>query len=88
MSLNHHHQHQLYRIESGLLQTDPQLTEMLGIFGKLTAGQAMPAREQVPATRRDRIRQAAALTMQAIILAAAAGEPAAARTRPARADRR
>ena len=71
MSLSHHHQRQLYRIESGLLRADPQLAAMLGIFGKLTAGQAMPAWEQVPA-RRDRIQQAAALTAQAITLAAAA----------------
>ena len=54
MSLSHHHQRQLHRIESGLLGADPQLAEMLGIFGKLFAGQGMPAREQVP-TRRDRI---------------------------------
>ena len=71
MSLSHHQQHQLYRIESGLLRADPQLAAMLGIFGKLTASQAMPAREQVP-TRRDRARQAAALTVQAVTLAAAA----------------
>ena len=71
MSLSHHQQHQLHRIEAGLLGADPQLAAMLGIFGKLFAGQAMPAREQVPA-RRDRIRRAAALTVQAITLAAAA----------------
>ena len=71
MSLNHHQQHQLHRIETGLLRADPQLAAMLGIFGKLSAGQAMPAWEQVPA-RRDRIGQAAALTVQAITLAAAA----------------
>src|SRR6516225_9330126 len=71
MSLNHHHQRQLHRIETGLLRSDPQLTEMLGIFGKLSAGQVMPSWEQVP-TRRDRIRQAAALTAQAITIAAAA----------------
>src|SRR4029078_823902 len=41
------------------------------IFGKLSAGQTMPAWEQVP-TRRDRIQQAAALTVEAITLAAAA----------------
>ena len=72
MILSHHRQHQLQRIETGLLRSDPQLTAMLGIFGKLSAGQAMPAWEQVPATRRDRIRQAAALTVQAVTLAAAA----------------
>ena len=71
MSPSHHQQRQLHRIETGLLRADPQLAVMLGIFGKLSAGQAMPAREQVPA-RRDRIRQAAALTVQAITLAAAA----------------
>jgi hypothetical protein len=71
MSLSHHRQRQLHRIEAGLLRADPQLAAMLGIFGKLSAGQAMPSWEQVP-TRRDRIRQAAALTVQAIALAAAA----------------
>jgi hypothetical protein len=71
MSLSHHHQRQLYRIEAGLLGADPQLTAMLGLFGKLSEGQTMPSWEQVP-TRRDRIRQAAALTVQAITLAAAA----------------
>jgi hypothetical protein len=44
---------------------------MLGVFGKLSAGQAMPSWEQVP-TSRDRIRQAAALTAQAVALAVAA----------------
>jgi hypothetical protein len=48
MSLSHHQQRQLYRIETGLLQADPQLAEMLGIFGKLSASQAMPSWEQVP----------------------------------------
>src|SRR5216684_8770025 len=71
MSLSHHQQHQLYRIETGLLRADPQLAAMLGIFGKLTASQAMPSWEQVPA-RRDRARHAAALTAQAVTLAAAA----------------
>ena len=71
MILSHHQQHQLQRIETGLLRSDPQLTAMLGIFGKLSAGQAMPVWEQVP-TRRDRIQQAAALTLQAVTLAAAA----------------
>ena len=70
MSLSHHQQRQLYRIETAL-RADPQLAEMLGIFSKLSAGQAMPSREQVP-TRRDRVRQAAALTVQAVTLAAAA----------------
>src|SRR5712691_12428558 len=71
MSLSHHQQRQLHRIETGLLWADPQLAAMLGIFGKISGGQAMPAWEQVP-TRRDRVRQAAALTVQAVTLAAAA----------------
>jgi Protein of unknown function (DUF3040) len=71
MSLSHRQRHQLHRIESGLLRADPRLAAMLFIFGKLSAGQAMPSREQVP-TRRDRLRQAAALTVQAVILAGAA----------------
>ena len=71
MSLSHHQQRQLHRIETGLLRADPQLAAMLGIFGKLTAGQAMPSWEQVPA-RRDRVRHAAALTVEAVTLAAAA----------------
>jgi hypothetical protein len=70
MSLSHHHQRQLHRIETGLLRADPPLAAMLGIFGTLTAGQVMPSGEQVPA-RRDRIRQAA-LTVQAVTLTAAA----------------
>ena len=71
MSLSHHQQRQLHRIETGLLRADPQLAAMLGIFGKLSASQAMPFWEQVP-TRRDRVRHAAALTVQAVTLAAAA----------------
>jgi Protein of unknown function (DUF3040) len=71
MSLSHHQQHQLHRIETGLLRADPQLTEMLGIFGRLSAGQAMPAWEQV-SIGPDRVRQAAALTLQAAIVVAEA----------------
>lgn len=71
MSLSHHQQHQLHRIETGLLGADRQLAEMLGIFGKLSASQAMPSWEQVP-TRRVRVRQAAALTVEAVTLVGAA----------------
>lgn len=71
MSLSHYQRHQLYRIETGLLRTDPQLAAMLGIFGRLSAGQAMPSWEQV-LTRRDRIRQAATLTAEAITFLIAA----------------
>jgi uncharacterized membrane protein YidH (DUF202 family) len=71
MSLSHHQQHQLFRIETGLLRADPRLAAMLAVFGKLSAGQAMPTWEQIP-TRRDHIRHAAALTADAITLLAAA----------------
>ncbi len=71
MSLSNHQRHQLYRIEAGLFRTDPQLAAMLGIFGKLSAAQAMPSWEEVP-TRRDRIRQAVTLTAEAITFLGAA----------------
>jgi hypothetical protein len=67
MSLIHRQQHQLHRIETGLLRSDPQLTAMLGVFGRLSAGEVMPAREQMP-SRRQSIRQAAALIRQATAL--------------------
>ena len=69
MSLSHHQQHQLHRIETGLLRGEPQLAAMVGIFGLLFAGQAMPAWEQVP-TRQHSIQQAAALTVKATTVVA------------------
>jgi hypothetical protein len=69
MSLSHRQQHQLDRIETGLLWGEPQLAAMLGIFGLLFAGQAMPAWEQVP-TRQHSIQLAAALTVKATIVVA------------------
>jgi hypothetical protein len=55
MSLSRRQQHQLHRIETGLLRSDPQLTVMLGICrhpgpsapaaaGELTAAQTRQAR--------------------------------------------
>jgi hypothetical protein len=69
MRLSHRQQHQLYRIETGLLRSDPQLTAMLGIFGRLSVGEAMPAWEQV-SSRQQSIQQAAALTAQATTVVA------------------
>jgi hypothetical protein len=60
MSLSHHEQSRLRRMEASLCRSDPKLAGMLGIFGRLRAGQRMPAREQAPSWL-DRIRQAAAL---------------------------
>ena len=71
MSLSPHHQNQLHLIQAGLLRSDPQLAARLSIFGRLCAGQAMPAWEQV-SCRHDRIRQAAALIAETISVAAAA----------------
>ena len=65
MSLNYRQQRQLQRIESLLLRSDPQLAAMLAMFGRLSAGQRMPVREQA-ATRLGRIRQAAALIAKAV----------------------
>jgi hypothetical protein len=71
MSLNHRQLHRLHRIESGLLRSDPQLAAMAAMFGRLSAGQRMPAWEQL-ATRQDRVQQAAAAIVKAITILAAA----------------
>jgi hypothetical protein len=71
MSLNHRQQHQLHRIESRLLRSDPQLAAKLAVFAGLSAGQRMPTWEHL-ATRLDRIRQAAALIAKAIAVIIAA----------------
>jgi len=71
MSLSPHHQKQLHLIQAGLLRSDPQLAARLSVFGRLCAGEAMPAWEQVP-SRQDRIRQAAALIAETISVVAAA----------------
>jgi hypothetical protein len=71
MGLNHHQRHQLHRIETSMLRSDPKLVEMLGVFGRLSAGQRLPSWEHV-ATRCERIRQAATLIVEAITLIAAA----------------
>ena len=71
MSLNRRQRHQLHRIEARMLRSDPQLAEKLSVFGRLSAGQHMPSWEHL-ATRRDRIRQAAALVVEAFVLMAAA----------------
>ena len=71
MSLSHPHQNQLQLIEAGLRRIDPQLAARLSVFGRLCAGQAMPAWEQV-SSGHDRIRQAAALIAETISVVAAA----------------
>jgi hypothetical protein len=71
MSLNRRQRHQLYRIEARLLRADPHLAAMLGVFGRLSEGQRMPVWEHI-ATRQDRIGQAAALIVKALVVIAAA----------------
>jgi hypothetical protein len=71
MSLNHREQRELHRIESRLLRSDAHLAAMLTVFGRLSAGQRMPWREQA-VTRLDRTRQAAALVAKAAAALAAA----------------
>ena len=72
MSLSHHHQNQLQLIKAGLRRSDPQLAARLSVFGRLSAGQAMPAWEHV-SSGHDRIRQAAALIAETISVVAAVG---------------
>jgi hypothetical protein len=71
MSLYYRQQYQLHLIETRLLRSDPRLAGMLGIFGRLSVGQAMPSWEQV-SSRKDGIRQAATLLAEAVTIAAAA----------------
>src|ERR1700730_14351231 len=73
MSLNYRQQRQLQRIESPLLRSDPHRAARLAMFGRLSAGQRMPVREQA-ATRLDRIRQAAAMIAKAVAAMSAAIE--------------
>ena len=71
MTLSHSEQSRLSRIEASLRRSDPKLAGMLGMFGRLCAGQRMPAWEQAP-SRLGQIRQAAALLAAAVAVAAAA----------------
>jgi Protein of unknown function (DUF3040) len=71
MGLSQRQQHQLHRIEDDLRQSDPKLAAVLQVFGMLSATEAMPAWEQIPASQH-RIRQAAAMTGKAITLVATA----------------
>ena len=71
MSLHYRQRYQLHLIETRLLRSDPRLAGMLGMFGRLSVGQAMPSWEQM-SSRRDSIRQAAALLAEAVTIAAAA----------------
>ena len=69
MSLNHRQQRQLYRIEARLRRSEPHLAGMLTVFNRLSAGQYLPAWEQVSA-QEGRIGQAAAQIARAIAVLA------------------
>ena len=71
MTVRNTYRRELRRIEFGLLGSDPRLAAQLNVFCRLTAGQGMPAWEQVP-SRKVRIREAAALTAMALVIAIAA----------------
>ena len=71
MSLHYRQRYQLHLIETRLRRSDPRLAGMLGIFGRLSAGQAMPFWEQMSSSK-DGIRQAAALLAEAVTIVAAA----------------
>lgn len=52
MSLSEHEQQALHSIEYRLADADPELASMLATFTRLTAGEALPARENIgPAPR-------------------------------------
>ena len=71
MSLNFSERHQLHRMETRLLRSDPHLAAMLVVFTRLCDGQGLPGREQL-AVRQGRIRRSAALIAQAIAVVIAA----------------
>jgi len=68
MTIRSEYRRQLRHIEFGLLGSDPQLVAMTNVFSGLTAGQGMPTWEQMP-TRRDRVREEAALVVMALVIA-------------------
>ena len=70
MSLPYRQHHQLHRIETRLLRSDPRLARMLGMFGRLSAGQVMPSWEQMSPSK-EGVRQAAALLAEAVTILAA-----------------
>jgi hypothetical protein len=65
MSLTYAERHQLHRIETRLLRSDPHLGAMLVVFTRLCEGQGLPAREQL-FIRQGRIRRSATLIAKAV----------------------
>ena len=48
MSLSYRQERQLRLLEAGLIRSDPYLASIMGIFGRLYAGQRMPCWEHMP----------------------------------------
>jgi hypothetical protein len=71
MSVMYRTRQQLRGIETGLVASDPKLAGILSVFGRLCAGQPLPAWEQMPSLR-SRIQQAAALLVATITVVTAA----------------
>lgn len=57
MSLSAHEQQKLDSIEGEIAGSSPALASLFATFGRLTAGEEVPAREQIRAGRRPRGRQ-------------------------------
>jgi hypothetical protein len=75
MSLPGRQRRRLRRIDAAVCRSDPHLASMLSIFARLTAGEAMPGREQLraPPPGRARAALAAAAVAAASLIARAAG---------------
>jgi hypothetical protein len=63
--------HQLRRIEAALLRSDPQLAAIMGMFGRLYRGEAMPAWEHGPRLR-GRLRRPVSWLVAALAVSAPA----------------
>jgi hypothetical protein len=59
VSLSAHDRRELGAIEQELAASDPQLVAMLSTFSRLTADEAMPGRERIPAGEPPTVTQAA-----------------------------
>jgi hypothetical protein len=70
MSLNYRQERRLRLLEAGLIRSDPYLASIMGIFGRLYAGQRMPGWEHMPRVPSCRNGRARAVTWVVAALAA------------------
>jgi hypothetical protein len=75
MSLPSRQQRLLRGIDDAVCRSDPRLASMLAIFGRLTAGEEMPGREELRTPPLSRVRAVllAAATAAAALITRAAG---------------